>query len=100
MTEIGENPQKIWSSGKLELQRMVLKLTFTDRLTYIKNEGFRTPNLSSPFKALGGYLEGEKEMVRLEGESSNVLFEDLADWEEQLKHSDIDTVLGLEAPCP
>lgn len=28
-------------------------------------------------------------MVRLEGESLNSLFEELADWEEQLKHSEI-----------
>lgn len=27
-------------------------------------------------------------MVRLEGESSNALFDELADWEAQLKHFD------------
>ncbi len=28
--------------------------------------------------------------MRLEGETSNTLFETLADWEEQLKHLDVD----------
>ena len=31
-----------------------------------------------------------KEMARLEGNSSNALFETLQDWEYQLKHSEID----------
>ncbi len=31
---------------------MVLKLTFSDRLAYARNGGFRTAALSLPFKAL------------------------------------------------
>lgn len=37
-----------------------------------------------------GATISEKEMARLDGESSNALFEDLADWNEQLKHIDFD----------
>ena len=35
-------------------------------------------------------------MARLEGESSNALFETLEDWDHQLKHADID----FEEPQP
>ena len=50
------NPHKLWGSGKFNLQRTVLKLVFFDRLTYDRNEGFRTPKTALPFKVLGGFL--------------------------------------------
>ena len=46
------NPWKLWASGRFEDQRTVLKLAFSERLAYKRNEGFRTPHLSLPFKAL------------------------------------------------
>ena len=48
------NPWKLWESGEIALQRMVLRLAFTDRLIYHRNEGARTPKTALPFKALGG----------------------------------------------
>ena len=45
-----ENPQKLWVSGDLIAQRTVLKLAFEDKLKYRKNEGFRTPLTSCPFR--------------------------------------------------
>ena len=48
------NPCYIWRTGRFELQRLVLKLTFAERIPYCRETGFRTPNLSLPFKALGG----------------------------------------------
>ena len=48
-----KEPHKIWAFGRFEDKRAVLKLTFTDRLTYVRNEGYRTPDLSLPFKMLG-----------------------------------------------
>src|SRR5690606_29463424 len=47
------NPHKLWASGNLEDQRIVLKLAFADRLAYVRNEGLRTPTLALPFKVLG-----------------------------------------------
>ncbi|RFC00666.1 hypothetical protein B5K08_02040 [Rhizobium leguminosarum bv. trifolii] len=38
--------------GRLENRRAVLKLSFADRRSYKRNEGFRTADLSFPFKAL------------------------------------------------
>ncbi len=46
------SPCKLWASARLEDKRTVLKLAFTDRLVYVRNEGFRTPSFSLPFKAL------------------------------------------------
>jgi len=50
------NPWKIWESGQITLRRMVLKLAFTDRITYHRNQGARTTKIALPFKALGGVL--------------------------------------------
>ena len=58
------NPYKIWTSGQFNLQRAVLKLVFSERLTYCRNEGFRTPKTALPFKALGSFFGHSKKMVR------------------------------------
>jgi DNA invertase Pin-like site-specific DNA recombinase len=47
------NPSKLWRLGRLELQRTVLRLAFADRLAYARNDGFRTPKTTMPFKVLG-----------------------------------------------
>jgi len=41
------NPWKLWESGNTTLRRLVLKLAFADRITYHRNLGARTPELSS-----------------------------------------------------
>ncbi|MDH5721911.1 MAG: recombinase family protein [Alphaproteobacteria bacterium] len=61
------NPYKLWVSDNLTLRRLVLKLAFSDRLTYIKNQGFRTPDLAFPFKALEGLKYGKNSMARPRG---------------------------------
>jgi site-specific DNA recombinase len=40
--EFLSKPHKLWLSDRLEDKRAVLKLTFSDRLAYVQNEGFRT----------------------------------------------------------
>ena len=61
------NPLNLWNSDRLEDKRAVLKLTFADQIAYHRNQGFRTADLSLPFKALGSFSGGEKEMVRPQG---------------------------------
>ena len=58
------SPWKLWGSDRLELKRIVLKLAFANRLAYCRNQGFRTPDLALPFKALSDNLSVKKEMVR------------------------------------
>jgi len=58
------NPCKIWDSGQLTLQKMVLRLAFSEPISYCRNSGLRTPNLSLPFKMLTGLETGKMEMAR------------------------------------
>ena len=61
------NPWNLWASERLEERRMVLKLSFADRLRYSRENGFRTANLSLPFKVLGALAGGESKMARPKG---------------------------------
>ncbi len=57
------NPYKIWETGNIHLQKMVLRLAFTGHMPYHREMGHRTPHLSLPFKVLASISGGEKEMV-------------------------------------
>lgn len=57
------NPQKLWSSKLIEHKRAVLKLTFSERLAWQRNQGFRTPKISMPFKVLAAISGGENVMA-------------------------------------
>lgn len=45
------SPRKIWESGNMTLRRTVLKLVFSERLAYCRNEGYRTPKTTLLFNA-------------------------------------------------
>ncbi len=61
------NPWKLWETGQTTLQRTVLKLAFAERPTYTRNQGYRTPKTTLPFKALEGILTKREVMVRAAG---------------------------------
>ena len=61
------NPYQLWDTGRMEDHHAVLKLTFADRLAYVRGEGFRTPETTLPFKALGGCSRGENKMAHPRG---------------------------------
>ena len=61
------NPWKIWENGSIEHRQTVLKLAFADQLAYHRETGFRTPEISLPFKALGEICSGNLEMARPAG---------------------------------
>ena len=61
------SPWKLWASGDFILQRTVLRLAFSERIAYCRNEGYRTAKTSLPFKVLAGISMGKCEMVGLEG---------------------------------
>ncbi len=65
--EFLENPYKIWVKGPLENQHAVLKMAFSDRLTYVPNDGYRTAKTTLPFKVLRGFSESINEMVGRDG---------------------------------
>jgi len=78
------NPQKLWGSRSIEDKRTVLKLTFANRLGFCRETGFRTPELSMPFKVLADISAGKKSMVDVDGESLNQVLEELRQWNHQL----------------
>ncbi len=57
------SPWKLWAPGSSEHQRAVLKLAFTKPLRYCRNEGYRTADLSLPFRVLEDFKTGEIRMV-------------------------------------
>ena len=57
------NPWKLWKTGRFDLQRLVLKLTFSEHLQYCRETGFRTPKTTLPFSMLGDFCMPEKQMV-------------------------------------
>jgi DNA invertase Pin-like site-specific DNA recombinase len=61
------NPCKLWHSPHIEDRRAVLKLVFAEQLPYARGEGYRTAQISMPFKMLGGTNMAENAMVPLAG---------------------------------
>lgn len=61
------NPYKLWESGEIILQKLVLRLAFSERLVYHRNKGYRTPKTTLPFKMLGSVDMGDCKMVPLRG---------------------------------
>ncbi|MCW5608742.1 MAG: recombinase family protein [Nitrosomonas sp.] len=57
------NPQKLWSSDRLEHKRTVLKLAFSEPLQYCKKRGYRTSQKSLPFTLLEESGMGKYDMV-------------------------------------
>lgn len=57
------SPHKIWACGGLTEKRTVIKLTFTDRLIWDRKTGYRTPDLSLPFKCLSDLNMQKMQMV-------------------------------------
>ncbi|PCJ01960.1 MAG: hypothetical protein COB14_02815 [Alphaproteobacteria bacterium] len=78
------NPYKLWCSDRVKDKRIVLSFTFADKLSYDKNEGFRTADISQPFLLLEELKESNSEMVEGNGDTLNQFFEVLEEWEATL----------------
>ena len=78
-------PSKIIGADSYEDKRVVLKLTFADQLSYVKNEGFRTTAISQPFLLLEELKGVNGEMVDVEIKSSNRVLGVLTDWSKIIK---------------
>ena len=68
--EFLKNPYKLWVSGMLSDKRAVLKLAFAGNIEYVRNEGFRTANIATPFKLindLGDNMAENQKMVEPRG---------------------------------
>ena len=62
------SPWSIWKKGDLTLRRCVLRMCFQGRVAYCRNQGLRTPETTSPFKALGQFCGAESHMAERESD--------------------------------
>ncbi len=60
------SPCNLWKTGRFDLRRMVLKLTFSGHIPYCKEKGFLNTKKSFPFRALESFCGHDCEMVRAE----------------------------------
>lgn len=65
------NPCYLWEKGGLQGRQTVLKLAFKGKIAYARNEGFRTTQVSDPFR-LFGICSKESHMAGKTGENSNL----------------------------
>jgi len=61
------NPWSLWNSDRLIDKRTLLKLTFSKHLIYCRKHGFRTPEMSIPFRALEDFSHPKKALVEVAG---------------------------------
>ena len=60
------NPCKIYENGGHAERSLVAKLAFAKPVRYSRKEGYRTPEISFPFKVLKNISDGHGDMVLLE----------------------------------
>ena len=48
--EFLSSPWKLWESGNLEYQKLLLRLVFPKRIAYCPNEGYRTAQIAEPVR--------------------------------------------------
>jgi site-specific DNA recombinase len=80
-----KDPHQMWKSGKLDLQRTVLRLVFAEPLVYSRKTGFGTATLSLPLAIATACGTDKKQMVHLIGESWNRLEDSIKEWYELLR---------------
>lgn len=61
------NPYRVWALGEIAYRRLVLKTAFAERIAYVRGKGFRTFQISLPFRLLERSVAGIKEMVDATG---------------------------------
>jgi DNA invertase Pin-like site-specific DNA recombinase len=61
------NPWKLWASGQYHLRRIVLRLAFSDRVTYCRQSGFSNVKTALPFNILRGIGSTKLELARRTG---------------------------------
>jgi site-specific DNA recombinase len=61
------NPWNLYEKGSLAVKRTVLKLTFAAPLRYSRNEGYRTAEITFPFKVLAEFSTPKCGMVGQQG---------------------------------
>jgi hypothetical protein len=61
------NPWKLWASGQYHLRRIVLRLAFSDRVTYCRENGFSNVKTALPFNILRSISSTKLELAHHTG---------------------------------
>ncbi|MDE1466120.1 zinc ribbon domain-containing protein [Aurantiacibacter sp. D1-12] len=61
------NPWNLWETGRLEDRRAMLRLVFGGHIKFHRENGFQTPEISLPFKALSDFSGHKEGMVPAAG---------------------------------
>ncbi|WP_027263376.1 hypothetical protein [Sedimentitalea nanhaiensis] len=61
------NPWKIWETGHLGLRRTVIRMAFSEPVSYCRKTGLRTAKTTLPFNMLGIFLQLSAEWWSLGG---------------------------------
>ena len=61
------NPWKLWASGPYHLRRIVLRLAFSDRVAYCRQNGFSNVKTTLPFNILRGISRTKLELAHRTG---------------------------------
>ena len=59
-------PWNIWQNGDATAKRTIMRLVFSERPAYCRNQGFRTPKTTIPFKLLGEIAMHKCGMAKME----------------------------------
>ena len=60
------NPLVLWAKSGIADKKMLLKMTFLDKLVYQRGKGFRTPKTTLPFSGLGDFCSSISNMAHPE----------------------------------
>ncbi len=63
------NPKQMWQIGDLERKRMIQKMVFPNRVSYVWNDNFRKPQEALPFRAFQGLTTEKSGLVEATGVS-------------------------------
>ena len=92
------NPYRLWDTGHLIQQKMVLRLAFSGSFSYDRETGSLNTKKSIPFRVLEGICKSEKDMVPNGSNMLNTILAELDGWEEVLK--DVNSEHYSEHPEP
>jgi hypothetical protein len=80
-----KDPKFMWESGDLAQRRMVLRLVFTEPLTYDRETGYGTPSFSLPINVSCVLELDEMEVVDMVRRLWNTLEGVIRDWSESIR---------------
>ncbi len=92
------SPRKNMGFRRSNLEENSAEIGVCEPLAYSRNNGYRTSKTTLLFKVLGDICTPDRKMARLDGDSSNELFDTLTEWNTALEH--LRSKDSPVPPCP